>query len=47
MGAQNTDRHRQETRVRHTRDHNTAKAIAAEHRLNEDHVAECDKPAPF
>jgi hypothetical protein len=32
---------------RHTRTHNTAKAIAAERRLNDAHLAECYKPAPF
>lgn len=32
---------------RHTRAHTTAKAIAAERRLNDDHVAERNKPPPF
>ena len=32
---------------RHTRAHNTAKAIAAERRLNDDYVAERNKPPPF
>jgi hypothetical protein len=32
---------------RHTRTHNTAKAIAAERRLNDPYVAERNKPPPF
>jgi hypothetical protein len=32
---------------RHTRANATAKAIAAERRLNDAYVAECYKPAPF
>jgi hypothetical protein len=32
---------------RHTRDHSAAKAIAAERRLNDDLVAEHNKPPPF
>jgi hypothetical protein len=32
---------------RHTRAHNTAKAITAERRLNDAHVAERNKPPPF
>jgi hypothetical protein len=32
---------------RHTRAQATAKAIAAERRLNDDHVAERNKPPPF
>ncbi len=32
---------------RHTRAHNTAKAIAAERRLNDDLVAQRNKPPPF
>ena len=32
---------------RHTRAHNRAKAIAAERRLNDDLVAEHNKPPPF
>jgi hypothetical protein len=31
---------------RHTRAHNTAEAKAAERRLNDDHVADCNSP-PF
>jgi hypothetical protein len=32
---------------RHTRAHTAAKAKAAERRLNNDHVAERNKPPPF
>jgi hypothetical protein len=32
---------------RHTRAHNTAKAIAAERRLNDDYLAEHNRPPPF
>ena len=32
---------------RHTRAHNKAKAITAERRLNDAHVAERNKPPPF
>ena len=34
-------------RRRHTRVHNTAKAIAAERRLNDEYVAEHNRPPPF
>ena len=32
---------------RHPRAHNTARAIAAERKLNDDHVAERNRPPPF
>jgi hypothetical protein len=34
-------------RRKHTREYNRQRSIAAERRLNDDHVAQCNKPPPF